>query len=45
MCIESLVRTAILGAIGLYCVWFYNISDEINDITNKIIMKNGKKEI
>lgn len=39
LCAEALLRTTILGGIGFYCVYFYKISDEVNDITRELLTK------
>jgi len=37
---EALLRTTLLGGIGFLCVYFGNISEEMNKVINKLRIKN-----
>ena len=37
---EALLRTTLLGGIGFLCVYFGNISEEMNKLINKLIINN-----
>ena len=38
--LEALIRTTLLGGIGFLCVYFGNISEEMNKLINKLRIKN-----